>query len=100
MIGLPDRALSKPCVLRVSVVVSPSSIAANSLSLSDASLDANHRSLRLPALRDRRTVMLDTTSSKLLAYVRTAPAGAAGVVVSLNISSKQPTLSLQVRLRA
>jgi len=98
MIGLPDRALSKPCVLRVSVVVSPSSIAANSLSLSDASLDANHRSL--PALRDRRTVMLDTTSSKLLAYVRTAPAGAAGVVVSLNISSKQPMLSLQVRLRA
>ncbi len=41
----------------------------------------------MPALHDGGVVMLDTANPDVLSYVRTAPAGAKAVVVSLNMSA-------------
>jgi alpha-glucosidase len=50
----------------------------------------------LPALRDGGMVMVDTTNSSVLSYVRTAPAGAHAVVVALNMTEKPQTIALDL----
>jgi alpha-glucosidase len=50
----------------------------------------------LPALHDGGVVMLDTANPSVLSYVRTAPAGSAAVVVSLNMSNQPQTISLDL----
>jgi alpha-glucosidase len=50
----------------------------------------------LPALHDGGVVMLDRTNENVLSYVRTAPAGAAAVVVMLNMSGQPQTVSLDL----
>ncbi len=51
----------------------------------------------MPALHDGGVVMLDTANSNVLSYVRTAPAGAKAVVVSLNLSGTPQTVSLDLK---
>ena len=48
------------------------------------------------ALHDGGFVMLDAGDADVLAYVRTAPAGAAPVVVAINMSGEAKTVSLDV----
>jgi alpha-glucosidase len=50
----------------------------------------------LPALRDGGMVMVDTTNSSVLSYVRTAPAGGRAVVVALNMTEKPQTIALDL----
>jgi alpha-glucosidase len=50
----------------------------------------------LPALHDGGIVMLDTTNSSVLSYLRTPPSGAAPIVVSLNMSNQPQTISLDL----
>ena len=49
---------------------------------------------RLPALRDGGIVFLDTANSNVLSYLRTAPAGAAPIIISLNMSAQPQTVTL------
>jgi alpha-glucosidase len=49
-----------------------------------------------PALHDGGFEMLDAGDESVLAYVRTAPAGAAPVVVAINMSGQAKTVSLDV----
>ena len=51
----------------------------------------------MPALHDGGVVMLDTANPQVLSYVRTAPAGAKAVVVSLNMSAEPQTVSLDLK---
>ena len=51
---------------------------------------------RSPALRDGGVVFLDNENSNVLSYLRTARAGAAAVVVSLNMSAEPQTVSLDL----
>jgi alpha-glucosidase len=55
-----------------------------------------HMRRDLPALHDGGEVMLDAANAKVLSYVRTAPAGAASVVVVMNMSTEAQTVSLDV----
>ena len=55
-----------------------------------------HMRRELPALHDGGMVMLDPANPNVLSYVRTAPAGAAAVVVSLNMSNQPQTISLDL----
>ncbi|MGI4830855.1 MAG: DUF3459 domain-containing protein, partial [Janthinobacterium lividum] len=48
------------------------------------------------ALHDGGMVMLNTADKNVLAYVRTAPAGGAPVVVAMNMSGQPRTVSLDV----
>ena len=50
----------------------------------------------LPALHDGGEVMLDTTNSNVLTYLRTAPEGGKPVVVALNMSAEPQTISLDL----
>ena len=50
----------------------------------------------LPALHDGGTVMLDPGNANVLSFLRTAPAGARPVVVSLNMSAVSQTVSLEL----
>jgi alpha-glucosidase len=50
----------------------------------------------LPALRDGGIVMVDTTNSSVLSYVRTAPAGGRAVVVALNMTAQPQTIALDL----
>lgn len=50
----------------------------------------------LPALRNGGVVMLDTTNSNVLSYLRTPPSGAAAVVVALNMSGQPQTINLDI----
>jgi alpha-glucosidase len=50
----------------------------------------------LPALHDGGIVMMDTTNSNVLSYLRVPPAGGAAVVVSMNMSSQPQTVHLDV----
>ena len=50
----------------------------------------------LPALHDGGVVMIDTENPNVLSYVRTAPAGAKAVVVSLNMSATPQTVHLNL----
>ncbi len=50
----------------------------------------------VPALHDGGVVMLDTENPNVLSYVRTAPAGAKAVVVSLNMSAEPQTVTLDL----
>jgi alpha-glucosidase len=63
-------------------------------------LNWNERLTRLrrdvPALHDGGVVMLDRTNTNVLSYLRTAPAGAAPVVVALNMSADSQTISLDL----
>ncbi len=49
-----------------------------------------------PALHDGGIVMIDRENSHVLSYVRTAPAGAKAVVVSLNMSASPQTVHLNL----
>ncbi len=49
-----------------------------------------------PALHDGGVVMLDTSNPNVMSYVRTAPAGAKPVVVSLNMSAEAQTVNLDL----
>ncbi|HEY4009490.1 MAG TPA: alpha-glucosidase [Acidobacteriaceae bacterium] len=49
-----------------------------------------------PALHDGGFVMLDAGSPDVLAYLRTAPAGSAPVVVAINMSAQPKTVSLDL----
>lgn len=51
----------------------------------------------VPALHDGGFVMLDTTNPSVLAYARTAPAGAHAVVVALNMSATPQTIALDTK---
>ncbi len=51
----------------------------------------------IPALSDGGMVMVDTTNPKVLSYVRTAPAGAKAVVVSLNMTGQPQKIALDLR---
>ena len=50
----------------------------------------------MPALHDGGLVMIDTANSNVLSYVRTAPAGAKSIVVSLNMSATPQTVHLDL----
>jgi alpha-glucosidase len=50
----------------------------------------------VPAIHDGGIVMLDVNNPNVLSYLRTAPAGAAPVVVSLNMSGQPQTVSLDL----
>jgi alpha-glucosidase len=50
----------------------------------------------LPALHDGGIAMLDSTNPNVLAYVRTAPAGSAPIVVVLNMSPTPQTIALSL----
>ena len=50
----------------------------------------------LPALHDGGVVMLDTANHSVLSYVRTAPDGASPVIVSMNMTAKPQTISLDL----
>jgi alpha-glucosidase len=50
----------------------------------------------LPALRDGGMVMVDTTNSSVLSYVRTAPDGQHAVVVALNMTGQPQKISLDL----
>lgn len=49
-----------------------------------------------PALHDGGFVMLDAGDANVLAYLRTAPEGAAPVVVAINVSAQPKTVSLDL----
>jgi alpha-glucosidase len=49
-----------------------------------------------PALHDGGMVMLDKDNANVLSYVRTAPKGAAPVVVALNMSAQPKTVTLDL----
>ncbi len=49
-----------------------------------------------PTLHDGGVVMLDTANPNVLSWVRTAPAGAKPVVVSLNLSTEAQTVNLDL----
>ena len=51
----------------------------------------------IPALRDGGMVMVDTANLGVLSYVRTAPAGAKAVVVSLNMTGQPQKIALDLR---
>jgi hypothetical protein len=51
----------------------------------------------LPALRDGGTIMLNTANPSVLSFVRTAPAGAAPVLVLLNMTDSSQSLSLDLQ---
>ena len=55
-----------------------------------------HMRRDLPALHEGGIVMLDTTNSNVLSYLRTSPSGGAAVVISLNMSSQPQTINLDV----
>jgi alpha-glucosidase len=55
-----------------------------------------HMRRDLPALHDGGIVMLDTANSNVLSYLRTPPAGAPAVVVSMNMSNQPRTISLDL----
>ena len=50
----------------------------------------------LPALHDGGVVMIDTENPDVLSYVRTAPAGAKAIVVSLNMSATPQVVHLDL----
>ena len=50
----------------------------------------------MPALHDGGIVMVDTSNPDVLSYVRTAPAGAKPIVVSLNMSATPQTVHLDL----
>ena len=50
----------------------------------------------LPALHEGGVVMLDTSNTKVLSYIRTAPAGRAAVLVSLNMTNEPQTVNLDL----
>jgi alpha-glucosidase len=52
---------------------------------------------QLPALHDGGIVVLDSTNSNVLSYVRTAPKGSPAVLVALNMSATPQTVSLDVK---
>jgi len=49
-----------------------------------------------PALHDGGTIMLDNANSSVLSYVRTAPAGARPVLVSMNMTAQPQTIHLDL----
>ena len=50
----------------------------------------------MPALHDGGIVMIDTANPNVLSYVRTAPAGAKAIVVSLNMSATPQVVHLDL----
>lgn len=50
----------------------------------------------VPALHDGGVVMVDTSNPNVLSYVRTPPAGAKPVLVSLNMSAEPQTVNLDL----
>jgi alpha-glucosidase len=50
----------------------------------------------MPALRDGRMVMVDTTNPSVLSYVRTVTAGGHAVVISLNMTAQPQTIALDL----
>ncbi len=50
----------------------------------------------IPALRNGGMVMVDTTNPSVLSYVRTAPAGAKAVVVSVNMTGQPQKIALDL----
>ena len=50
----------------------------------------------LPALHDGGVVMIDTENPDVLSYIRTAPAGAKAIVVSLNMSATPQVVHLDL----
>ncbi len=50
----------------------------------------------IPALRNGGMVMVDTTNPRVLSYVRTAPAGAKAVVVSVNMTGQPQKIALDL----
>ncbi len=50
----------------------------------------------VPALHDGGVIMLDINNPNVLSYLRTAPAGKAAVVVSLNMTSQPQTVTLDL----
>jgi alpha-glucosidase len=50
----------------------------------------------VPALHDGEVVMLDTTNTSVLSYLRKTPSGTGSVVVSLNMTSQPQTISLDL----
>jgi alpha-glucosidase len=50
----------------------------------------------IPALRDGGMVMVDTANPSVLSYVRTAPAGAKAVMVSLNMTGQSQKIALDL----
>ena len=55
-----------------------------------------HMRRDLPALHDGGIVMLDPTNPNVLSYVRTTSAGAASVVVALNMSAQPQTIDVNL----
>ena len=55
-----------------------------------------HMRRDLPALHDGGIIMLDPTNPNVLSYVRTTSAGAASVVVALNMSAQPQTIDVNL----